>query len=55
MVDAKPIVDALVRSRRGGLAAATALGGLALVAGLAARALRGKAERRRRRLQRARP
>lgn len=44
MVDAKPIVDALVRSRRGGLAAATALGGLALVAGLAARALRGKAE-----------
>lgn len=44
MVDAKPIVDALVRSRRGGLAAATALGGLALVAGLAARALRGRAE-----------
>ena len=41
MVDAKPIVDALVRSRRSGIVAATALGGLALVAGLAARALRG--------------
>ena len=40
MVDAKPIVDALVRTRRSGIVAATALGGLALVAGLAARALR---------------
>lgn len=39
-VDATSAVDALVRGRRGGLVAATALGGLALVAGLAARALR---------------
>lgn len=41
MVDVKPLVDALVRARRGHLAATAALGGLALVAGLAARALRG--------------
>ncbi|POR44041.1 DUF533 domain-containing protein [Methylobacterium sp. V23] len=41
MVDVKPLVDALVRTRRGPLAAGAALGGLALVAGLAARALRG--------------
>lgn len=34
------LVDHLVRSRRGGLVAAVAMGGLALVAGLAARALR---------------
>jgi hypothetical protein len=40
-IDAKPVVEAMVRSRRSGLIAATALGGLALVAGLAARALRG--------------
>jgi uncharacterized membrane protein YebE (DUF533 family) len=41
LIDAKPVVEAMVRSRRSGLIAATALGGLALVAGLAARALRG--------------
>lgn len=40
MADAKTMVDTLIRSRRGGLAATAALGGLALVAGLAARALR---------------
>ncbi|MGU3359709.1 DUF533 domain-containing protein [Methylobacterium sp. M6A4_1b] len=44
MVDVKPLVDALVRARRGRLAATAALGGLALVAGLAARALRGSAQ-----------
>jgi uncharacterized membrane protein YebE (DUF533 family) len=42
MADAKNFVDALVRSRRGGIAATAALGGLALVAGLAFRALRGE-------------
>ena len=35
------MVDALVRSRRSGLAAGAALGGLALIAGLAFRAVRG--------------
>lgn len=44
MADAKTIVDTLVRSRRGGLAAGAALGGLALVVGLAARALRNPTE-----------
>ncbi len=43
MADAKQIVDALVRSRRGGFAATAALGGLALVAGLALRAVRASA------------
>ncbi|MCJ2034710.1 tellurite resistance TerB family protein [Methylobacterium sp. J-068] len=43
-IESRPIVDALVRSRRGGIAAATALGGLALVAALAARALHGAGE-----------
>jgi len=38
--EAQNMVDALVRTRRPGLAATAALGGLALVAGLAARALR---------------
>ena len=42
MADAKQMVDALVRERRGSSIAATAvLGGLALVAGLAVRALQG--------------
>ncbi|MGT2478677.1 hypothetical protein ACU4GR_06895 [Methylobacterium oryzae CBMB20] len=41
MADSRRIVDALVRSRRGGLAAGAALGGLALIGGLAYRALRG--------------
>jgi uncharacterized membrane protein YebE (DUF533 family) len=41
MADSRRIVDALVRSRRGGLAASAALGGLALIGGLAYRALRG--------------
>ena len=40
MADARQIVDALVRSRKSGIAATAALGGLALVAGLALRALR---------------
>lgn len=40
MADAKQIVDALVRARRGGFAATAALGGLALIAGLAYRAVR---------------
>lgn len=40
MADAKTLVDTLIRSRRSGLAATAALGGLALVAGFAARALR---------------
>ncbi|NEU14006.1 DUF533 domain-containing protein [Methylobacterium sp. BTF04] len=44
MADAKTIVDTLVRSRRGSLAAGAALGGLALVVGLAARALHHPAE-----------
>ncbi|GJE15644.1 DUF533 domain-containing protein [Methylobacterium marchantiae] len=43
MADARQIVDALVRSRRSGIAATAALGGLALVAGLALRALRPSA------------
>ena len=38
---AKTMVDALVRTRRSGLAASAALGGLALIAGLAFRAVRG--------------
>ena len=42
MADAKQIVDALVRSRRGGIATTAALGGIALIAGLAFRAVRGK-------------
>lgn len=41
MADSRQMVDALVRSRRGGLAAGAALGGLALIGGLAFRALRG--------------
>ncbi|MGH1592028.1 DUF533 domain-containing protein [Methylobacterium phyllosphaerae] len=43
MADSRRIVDALVRARRGGLAAGAALGGLALIGGLAYRALRGTA------------
>ncbi|MGH1571530.1 DUF533 domain-containing protein [Methylobacterium sp. P31] len=43
MADSRRIVDALVRARRGGLAAGAALGGLALIGGLAFRALRGTA------------
>ncbi|MCJ2125522.1 DUF533 domain-containing protein [Methylobacterium sp. J-077] len=43
MADSRRIVDALVRSRRGGIAASAALGGLALIGGLAYRALRGTA------------
>ncbi|MBK3422851.1 DUF533 domain-containing protein, partial [Methylobacterium sp. IIF4SW-B5] len=35
MAEVKRVLDALVRSRRGGLAASAALGGLALIAGLA--------------------
>ncbi len=41
MAQARHIVDALVRSRRSGIAATAALGGLALLAGLAYRSLRG--------------
>ncbi|AWV16489.1 MULTISPECIES: DUF533 domain-containing protein [Methylobacterium] len=41
MADSRRIVDALVRSRGGGLAAGAALGGLALIGSLAYRALRG--------------
>lgn len=43
MADSRQIVDALVRARRGGIAASAALGGLALIGGLAYRALRGAA------------
>ncbi|WP_375464446.1 DUF533 domain-containing protein [uncultured Methylobacterium sp.] len=43
MADPRRLVDALVRSRRGGIAASVALGGLALIGGLAYRALRGAA------------
>jgi uncharacterized membrane protein YebE (DUF533 family) len=43
MADSRRIVDALVRARRGGLATGAALGGLALIGGLAFRALRGTA------------
>ena len=43
MADSRRIVDALVRARRGGVAAGAALGGLALIGGLAFRALRGTA------------
>ncbi|CAM3322123.1 MULTISPECIES: DUF533 domain-containing protein [Methylobacterium] len=43
MADSRRIVDALVRARRGGIAASAALGGLALIGGLAYRALRGAA------------
>lgn len=39
-LNAKTLVDTLIRSHRSGLAATAALGGLALVAGFAARALR---------------
>ena len=42
--DAQNMVDALVRTRRTGLAATAALGGLALVVGLAAKALRNAPE-----------
>ncbi|TNC14069.1 DUF533 domain-containing protein [Methylobacterium terricola] len=38
MAEVKRVLDALVRSRRGGLAASAALGGLALLTGLALRA-----------------
>ncbi|MFC6772660.1 hypothetical protein [Methylobacterium gregans] len=48
MADSKRIVDALVRARRGGLAAGAALGGLALVGSIAWHALRGPPPRRRR-------
>lgn len=41
MADSRQMVDALVRARRGGLAAGVALGGLALIGGLAFRALSG--------------
>jgi uncharacterized membrane protein YebE (DUF533 family) len=41
MAQARHIVDALVRSRRSGVATTAALGGLALLAGLAYRSLRG--------------
>jgi uncharacterized membrane protein YebE (DUF533 family) len=43
MADSRQVVDALVRARRGGIAASAALGGLALIGGLAYRALRGAA------------
>jgi uncharacterized membrane protein YebE (DUF533 family) len=43
MTDSRRMVDALVRARRGGLVAGAALGGLALIGGLAFRALRGAA------------
>lgn len=43
MTDSGRMVDALVRVRRGGLVAGAALGGLALIGGLAFRALRGAA------------
>lgn len=43
MADSRRIVDALVRARRGGLAAGAALGGLALIGSLAFHALRGAA------------
>ncbi|KMO32633.1 hypothetical protein VQ02_23235 [Methylobacterium variabile] len=43
MAEVKRVVDALVRSRRGGLAASAALGGLALLAGLSVRALQREA------------
>ena len=43
MADSRRIVDALVRNRRGGMVASAALGGLALIGGLAYRALRGAA------------
>ena len=43
MADSRRIVDALVRARRGGLTAGAALSGLALIGGLAYRALRGTA------------
>lgn len=42
MADARTMVDALVRSRRGGLAATAALSGVALIAALAYRAIRGE-------------
>ncbi|AWN53941.1 DUF533 domain-containing protein [Methylobacterium sp. 17Sr1-1] len=43
MAEVKRVLDALVRSRRGGLAASAALGGLALIAGLALRATQSEA------------
>ncbi|MCF4128581.1 tellurite resistance TerB family protein [Methylobacterium sp. SyP6R] len=43
MAEVKRVLDALVRSRRGGLAASAALGGLALIAGLALRATQAEA------------
>ena len=42
MAGAKEMVDALVRRRRSGMAATVALGGLALIAGLAARSRSGQ-------------
>ena len=44
MAGAKEMVDALVRRRRSGMAATVALGGLALIAGLAARSRSGPEE-----------
>ncbi|MGX7703907.1 DUF533 domain-containing protein [Methylobacterium sp. Gmos1] len=44
MAEVKRVLDALVRSRRGGLAASAALGGLALIAGLALRATKPEAQ-----------
>jgi uncharacterized membrane protein YebE (DUF533 family) len=43
MAEVKRVLDALVRSRRGGLAASAALGGLALITGLALRATQREA------------
>jgi len=43
MAEVKRVLDALVRSRRGGLAASAALGGLALLTGLALRATQADA------------
>ncbi|AWN48631.1 DUF533 domain-containing protein [Methylobacterium terrae] len=43
MAEVKRVLDALVRSRRGGLAASAALGGLALLTGLALRATQREA------------
>ncbi|MDO9427190.1 MAG: DUF533 domain-containing protein [Methylobacterium sp.] len=46
MSEAQHMVDALVRTRRGGFSAQAALGGLALVVGLAAKALKDTADKR---------
>ncbi|KQP06657.1 hypothetical protein ASF28_16540 [Methylobacterium sp. Leaf99] len=45
MSEAQHMVDALVRTRRGGFSAQAALGGLALVVGLAAKALKDTADK----------